>query len=137
MFDKLALMNEMALQGIGVKALAQKAGVNYGTFVSILNKEGHTPNLVTIGRLAAALHIEPKKLLKDEAAIIAANDGWIPVEQGLPLHYEIVAVTIQDKRIRRWMRAFVNDSGQWRKDTNPRLELPGVIAWKRIEPWKG
>ena len=65
MFDKLALKNEMALQGIGVKALAQKAGVNYDTLVRILN-EGRTPNLVTVGRLAAALNIEPKKLLKED-----------------------------------------------------------------------
>lgn len=65
MFDRLALKNFMALQGIGVKALAEKAGVNYDTLVRILN-EGRTPNIVTIGKLAAALHIEPKKLMKED-----------------------------------------------------------------------
>ena len=70
--------------------------------------------------------------------IMRANDGWIPVEAGLPIPYEIVAVTLQDQRgVRLWTRAYVNDDGQWRRDWNNIDTLPGVLAWKRILPWTG
>ena len=61
---------------------------------------------------------------------------WIPVEKELPIPYEIVAVTLQDQRgVRLWTRAYVNDDGQWRRDFDNINELPGVLAWKRILPW--
>lgn len=65
MFDRIALKNVMAMQGIGVKALSVKAGVNYDTLVRILNA-GRTPNLVTVGKLAAALNVQPKDLMKED-----------------------------------------------------------------------
>ena len=61
---------------------------------------------------------------------------WIPVEKELPIPYEIVAVTLQDQRgVRLWTRAYINDDGQWRRDFDNINELPGVLAWKRILPW--
>lgn len=68
------------------------------------------------------------------AAIIAANDGWIPVEQGLPLVDEVVAVTCLPKNgVRNWNRAWRDDNGLWHGSGS----MAKVIAWKRIEPWKG
>ena len=63
---------------------------------------------------------------------------WIPVEKELPIPYEIVAVTLQDQRgVRFWTRAYVNEDGQWRRDWNNIDTLPGVLAWRRILPWMG
>jgi transcriptional regulator with XRE-family HTH domain len=53
----------MAMQGIGAQELAQKAGLSPDVVFKIF--KGRRPNIVTIGKLAAALNIEPKKLLKD------------------------------------------------------------------------
>ena len=66
--------------------------------------------------------------------IMRANDGWIPVEAGLPLVDEVVAVTCQPKNGRRnWNRAWVDNGGNWHGTGS----MAKVVAWKRIIPWKG
>ena len=64
MFDCMELKNQMALHGVGLKMLSEKSGVNIDTLAKILN-HGRTPTLVTIGRLAKALDVEPRAFLKE------------------------------------------------------------------------
>lgn len=64
MFNNMELKNQMALQGIGFKALSEKSGVNADTLAKILN-HGRMPTMVTVGKLAKALNVEPKTLLKE------------------------------------------------------------------------
>ena len=64
MFNLIALKSIMAEQKIAIKTLAARAEVDYNTLVKILNAK-RTPTLVTIGKLAAALNISPKELLKE------------------------------------------------------------------------
>ena len=63
MFDVIALKSIMAAQGVSIAALAKASGVSYVALTRILNA-GTTPNLTTIGRLAAALGVSPKELFK-------------------------------------------------------------------------
>ena len=66
--------------------------------------------------------------------IMRANDGWIPVEAGLPLVSEVVAVTCQPKNgPRNWNRAWVDNGGNWHGSGT----MSNVIAWKPIKPWMG
>ena len=66
--------------------------------------------------------------------IMRANDGWIPVEAGLPLVSEVVAVTCQPKNgPRYWNRAWVDNGGVWHGSGT----MSNVIAWKPIKPWMG
>ena len=61
-------------------------------------------------------------------------DGWIPVEAGLPLVSEVVAVTCQPKNgPRNWNRAWVDNGGNWHGSGS----MSNVIAWKPIKPWMG
>ncbi len=64
MFNLIALKSIMAEQKIAIKTLAARAEVDYNTLVKILHAK-RTPTLVTIGKLAAALNISPKELLKE------------------------------------------------------------------------
>jgi len=64
MLDRMELKNQMALQGIGLKALSEKSGVSIDTLTRILNHD-RRPTMVTVGKIASALGIEPKKLLKE------------------------------------------------------------------------
>ena len=64
MFDYMELRNQMALHGLGLKALSEKSGVSIDTLTRILN-HGRKPTIVTIGKIAAALGISPKDLLKE------------------------------------------------------------------------
>ncbi len=67
MFDVIALKAAMAEKGMGVMALSVTAGVNYSALVNILNSKTN-PTLVTVGRLAKALNINPRELFKEEGA---------------------------------------------------------------------
>lgn len=66
--------------------------------------------------------------------IMRANDGWIPVEAGLPLVDEVVAVTcLRKDGVRNWNRAYRDANGFWHGSGS----MSNVIAWKPIKPWMG
>jgi len=64
MFDRIALKAAMAQQCISIRDLANRSSVGYDTLSKILNT-GREPNIATIGKLAAALNVSPKDLMKE------------------------------------------------------------------------
>ena len=64
MFDVTALRSIWASKGGIIRQLSEKAGVNYVALTRILNA-GTVPTIPTIGKLAAALGVSPKALLKE------------------------------------------------------------------------
>ena len=65
MFDTIALKCLIAKRQYTICALAQKAGISPDVIYKALAGK-RKPTLATIGKIAAALGIEPEELLKEE-----------------------------------------------------------------------
>ena len=64
-FDVRKLVCLMAAQGLSAKKLTEAAGIGANTVREIV-KYGRKPTIVTVGKIAAALNVEPGVLLKKE-----------------------------------------------------------------------
>ena len=65
MFSKFKLKATMAKKRMTISDRQAKTGISFDTISKILNTD-REPNTVTLGKLAAALGVEPEELMKNE-----------------------------------------------------------------------